>query len=75
MQLRSGIAIAAEALIRLLVWELSYTTGEDLKRRGEKKKLIGPGSSHCSSMGSGFDLEVTCSIPGLTQWVKDMVLL
>ena len=37
MQLRSGIAIAAEALIRLLVWELSYTTGEDLKRRGEKK--------------------------------------
>ena len=63
--------LAATALIRPIAWEPPYAA----KRQKHKQKK--PGSSHHGTAETNptRNHEVAGSIPGLTQWVKDLVVL
>ena len=68
------------APIRPLAWEPPYAAGaaqEMAKRQKQNKTKKTLGSSHCDLMvmnPTSIDEDMS-SIPGLTQWVKDLALL
>ena len=70
--------LAATTPIQLLGWEPPYAEGVALKRpKKKKKKKIHSWEFHCGLVVtnlSGIHEDVG-SIPGLTQWVGDLVLL
>ena len=69
---------AAAALICPLAWELSYATGVALKKKKKKIQRNAPEeSSHCglAIMNPTSIHEDMGSIPDLTRWIKDPVLL
>ena len=64
------VKVTDGAQIRALVWKVPYITG--VAEKGEKK----PRSSRHGSAETNLTSihEDTGSIPGLTQWVKDLVM-
>ena len=71
----------ATAPIRPLAWEPPYATGvapekakRQKKKKKRKKKLIVEFPSWHSGKSPTRNHEVTGSIPGLVQWVKDLAL-
>ena len=63
---------AATAMIRPLAQELPYATGVALKRKKKKKKGVPVVVQWLTNLTRND--EVAGSIPGLDQWVKDLVL-
>ena len=76
--------LAAIALIRPLAWEPPYAAGaaqemakrQKTKTKQNKTKRVNYMSSHCGAVETNptRNCEVADSIPGLTQWVKDVAL-
>ena len=67
----------ATAVIRSLVWEVPYAMGTALKRQNKNKnKNQTYWSSHCGTAETNptSNHEDSGSIPGQTQWVKDLTL-
>ena len=69
---------AAVAPIRPLAWEPPYAVGVALKRqnKNKNKKKMCFWSSRCGTVETNLtkNHEVVALIPGLAQWLKDLVL-
>ena len=67
---------AAVAMIQPLAWELPYATGAALKneKQSKNKEKRGVPTVVQQVTNPTVILEDVGSIPGLAQWVKDLVL-
>ena len=67
---------ASVAPIRPLAWEPPYASGVAIKSKTKNMKTQ-TGIPHCGAVETNptRNIEVSGSIPGLTQWVKDVGLL
>ena len=71
--------LVVTAPIRPLAWEPPYATGVALKRQKKihpkkKRKVLWSSCHGAAEANPTRNHEVVGSIPGLAQWVKDLVL-